>query len=229
MKQISTEGIILKRINFSEADRILTVLTPEHGQVSMLAKGVRKSKSKLAGGLEIFSVSDINYIDGKSELKTIVSTRLKTHFKNIVSDVDRTMVAYDFMKLIESFSKHTETREYYLLLSSGLENLNDLSLNSMLTDLWFYTSILDINGSGVNLEKPLNEKSFSEQDNYDFSYDDMSFFSTKTGHFTPNHIKFLKLVNKADNPRKLKLIEGAAELAELLQKVIKQAAIMHKA
>jgi DNA repair protein RecO (recombination protein O) len=69
MRQISTEGIILKRINFSEADRILTVLTSNNGQVSMLAKGVRKSKSKLAGGLEIFSVSEINYIDGKSDLK----------------------------------------------------------------------------------------------------------------------------------------------------------------
>lgn len=229
MKQISTQGIILKRINFSEADRILTVLTPEYGQVSMLAKGVRKSKSKLAGGLEIFSVSDINYIDGKSELKTIVSTRLKIHFKNIVSDVDRTMMSYDFMKLIESFSKHTETKEYYYLLRKGLENLNDLSLDPLLTDLWFYVNILNINGSGVNIEKPINKKTFSQDETYDFSYDDMSFFSTETGQFKPNHIKFLKLVTKSDTPRKLKIIEGSSGLAKLLQKIIKQAAIMHKA
>jgi DNA repair protein RecO (recombination protein O) len=229
MRQVSTEGIILKRINFSEADRILTVITPDYGQVSLLAKGVRKSKSKLAGGLEIFSVSEINYIDGKSDLKTIVSTRLKMYFKNIVSNVERTMVAYDFMKLVESFSKHTETKEYYNLLKNGLSSLNEDSLEFKITEVWFYMNILTINGSGINLEKPQNKPAFSEEDNYDFSYDDMCFYTSKTGQFTPNHIKFIKLVNKADKPKKLMLIEKSGELAELLQKITKQSATMHKA
>ena len=229
MKQLSTEGIILKRINFSEADRILTVLTIDNGQVSMLAKGVRKSKSKLAGGLEIFSVSDINYIDGKSDLKTIVSSRLKVHFKNIVSNIERTMAAYDFMKIIESFSKHTETTEYYKLLKNGLTALNDDSVAVELTEAWFYINILNINGSGINTEKPLDKKNFSEEDRYDFSYDDMCFYSSETGQFSPNHIKFIKLINKSDEPCKLNHIKDASKLSSLLQRTIKQAATMHKA
>ena len=229
MRQISTEGIILKRINFSEADRILTVLTPDNGQVSMLAKGVRKSKSKLAGGLEIFSVSDINYIDGKSELKTVVSTRLKVHFKSIVSNVERTMVAYDFMKIIESFSKHTETTEYYQLLKSGLVGLNDESMAIELIEAWFYVSILNINGSGVNVEKPLDKKGFSEDDRYEFSYDDMCFFSNSSGQFTPNHIKFLRLVNKSAEPNQLLSVNGHDSLSLDLREIIKQSAQMNKA
>ena len=46
---LRTKCIILRRTNYGEADRILTVLTPEHGQLSVMARGVRKEKSRLAG------------------------------------------------------------------------------------------------------------------------------------------------------------------------------------
>ena len=57
MKQLVTEVIILARTDYGEADRILTVLSPEYGKLRLLAKGVRRVKSKLAGGIELFSVS----------------------------------------------------------------------------------------------------------------------------------------------------------------------------
>jgi DNA repair protein RecO (recombination protein O) len=229
MKQISTQAIILKRINFGEADRILTVLTSDHGQVSMLAKGVRKAKSKLAGGLELFSVSDINYIDGKSDLKTIVSTRLKVHFKNIVSNVDRTMAGYDFIKVLTSFSEHSKEPEYYGLLEKGLESLDDLSVDSSLIEVWFYSKLLALNGSGMNIEKPLEVAKFSESEMYDFSYDDMSFFVSKSGQFGPKHIKFLRLVNKSVEPKQLLTINEYESLSHNLQGVVKQSALIHKA
>lgn len=62
---IVTSGIVLNRINFGEADRILTVITPDQGKLSLIAKGVRKEKSKLAGGIELFSVSNISFIPPK--------------------------------------------------------------------------------------------------------------------------------------------------------------------
>jgi DNA repair protein RecO len=229
MKQLSTEAIILKRINFGEADRILTVLTSNSGQVSMLAKGVRKSKSKLAGGLELFSITDINYIDGKSDLKTIVSTRLKTHFKNIVSNVDRTMTGYDFMKLIDSYTQHSNEPEYFILLSSGLESLDNKTLPISLTEVWFYIKLLQQNGSGINLEKPLDSTKFTDEDAYEFSYDDMSFFVHKSGQFSPNHIKFLRLISKSHNPKQLVSINGYEALAGAMKTIIKQSAMMHKA
>jgi DNA repair protein RecO (recombination protein O) len=73
MQQLQTRGIILSRTDFGEADRILTVLTPQQGKLRLMAKGVRKIKSKLAGGIELFSVSDITYIRGKGELGTLIS------------------------------------------------------------------------------------------------------------------------------------------------------------
>ncbi len=229
MKQLQTEAILLKRLNFSEADRILTVLTPEQGKLSLIAKGVRRAKSKLAGGLELFSITEITYIEGKSELKTIVSTRLKVHFNTIVSDVTKTMIGYDFMKMVDGYTAHTDEPAYYDLLVSGLEALGDELTPPSLVEVWFYTRALLINGSAINIEKPLKAENFEEDELYNFSYDDMSFFASKNGQFSPKHIKFLRLVARSNKPEKLKSIVSYVELSEDLREIIKQSATMHKA
>jgi len=62
MKKIVTSAIVLSRINFGEADKIVTFITPSSGKLSCIARGARKIKSKLAGGIELFSVNTISYI-----------------------------------------------------------------------------------------------------------------------------------------------------------------------
>src|SRR2546430_6710542 len=98
MKQLVTPAIILARIDYGEADRIITMLTPGHGKLRLLAKGVRRVRSKLAGGIELFSVSTITFIQGRSELGTLVSTRLQQYYSHIVQDLDRTMAGYELIK-----------------------------------------------------------------------------------------------------------------------------------
>ena len=58
MKTYRTQAVVLRRTNYGEADRILQLLTPD-GRRSVMARGVRKEKSKLAGGIELFAVSDV--------------------------------------------------------------------------------------------------------------------------------------------------------------------------
>src|SRR5438105_13293621 len=104
-QQFSTTGIVLARTDYGEADRILTFLTPDHGKVKAIAKGVRKIKSKLAGGIELFSVSDISLVIGRGELNTLTSTRLIKHYGNIVKDLNHSNTGYEFMRLLD---KNTE-------------------------------------------------------------------------------------------------------------------------
>ena len=54
-----TDAIILRRSDFGEADRLLTVFTPERGKLRLLAKGVRKTTSRKAGHVELFMLTDI--------------------------------------------------------------------------------------------------------------------------------------------------------------------------
>ena len=84
-------------------------------------------------------------------------------------------------------------------------------------------------GSIINLEKPLDATTFEQEKQYSFSYDDMSFHSHVSGDFLPNHIKFLRLVARSDEPSKLSAVQGSAEYAAAIVQTIKQAALMHKA
>jgi DNA repair protein RecO (recombination protein O) len=54
-----TEALILKRIDLGEADRILTLLTPHFGKIRVVAKGVRRMPSRLAGHVELFTRSQM--------------------------------------------------------------------------------------------------------------------------------------------------------------------------
>src|SRR5688572_21914665 len=98
MNQTVTEAIVLSRTDYGEADRILTLLTPDHGKLRLIAKGVRRVKSKLAGGIELFSITSITYIKGRGDIGTLVSTRLAKYYDQIVKDLDRTMLGYDLIK-----------------------------------------------------------------------------------------------------------------------------------
>jgi DNA repair protein RecO (recombination protein O) len=64
--QIKTTGIILRRMNFHEADQIVTVLTRSEGRLSFLAKGSRKLSSKFCGKLELTSEINLEGHEGRS-------------------------------------------------------------------------------------------------------------------------------------------------------------------
>lgn len=66
MATYKSKGIILKRTNLGEADRILTILTDNRGKIKVVAKGIRKTLSKLAGHLELFCLADLMIAEGKN-------------------------------------------------------------------------------------------------------------------------------------------------------------------
>ena len=74
-RDLRTEAIVLRRTDYGEADRILQLLTPE-GKKSVVAKGVRREKSKLAGGIELFSVSEVVIHEGKGDLGILTGAKL---------------------------------------------------------------------------------------------------------------------------------------------------------
>jgi DNA repair protein RecO (recombination protein O) len=60
-----SQGVIIKRIDVGEADRVVTILTPQ-GKIEATARGVRKTSSKLAGHLELLSVCQLQLARGRS-------------------------------------------------------------------------------------------------------------------------------------------------------------------
>ena len=96
-------AIVLRRTNYGEADRILQLLTPK-GKRSVMAKGVRRERSKLAGGIELFALCDVVLRLGRGNLALLTSSRLVAFYRHILEDYDRMQFAYTSMKLIASAS-----------------------------------------------------------------------------------------------------------------------------
>lgn len=211
--QIITTGIVLTRTDFAEADRIVTILTPDHGKLRVIAKGVRRPRSKLAGGIELFSVSNITVLPGRGDLGTLVSTRLKTHYADIVKDITRTMLGYDFLKRMHRLTEDAAGEEYYEILKRTLEGLNDFELSSDLVGLWFTVQLLKVTGHIPNLKTDTDGNRLEVDESYVFEFDAMAFRKQTKGPYTANHIKLLRLGYGTDTPGILKQVTDAAYCA----------------
>ncbi len=220
MKQTITRAVVLTRTNYQEADRILTLLTPEHGKVSVLAKGVRKSKSKMAGGIELFSVSEIGYIQGKGTLCTLTTSRLIKYYENIAQDIDRTMLGYELIKLLHKVTEDQPEQEYFELLIEAYEALNNSKIDKNLVKLWFYSQLLRIAGHTPSLRSDSAGKPLNKDDKYVFSYDDMAFSPSREGVYQAEHIKFLRLVFSGNKPEILQKVTGVEKLIKPVQALI---------
>lgn len=214
MKQINTQAIILNRIDYGEADRILTLLTPDQGKLSLIAKGVRRIKSKLAGGIELFSVSEISFIKGRTDLGTLISTRLITHYDFIVRDITRTMLGYDLIKLLNKATEDELDPSYFELLGQAFAALNDADIDIDLIRIWFVMQMLLISGHSPNLHTLTDGTKLQANLNYEFNYEDVAFAVKPAGKFTADHIKYLRLGFSGNRPDVMQKITGGNHLLE---------------
>ena len=221
MNKLTTSAIVLSRINFGESDKIITAITPDNGNLKLMARGVRKIKSKLAGGIELFSVSSISFIKGRGDISTLVSTRLQTHFHNIATDVDRTMIGYDILKHLSSTTKESSDHDHYRLLLQALTYLNDKDIDSLLVKCWFMARLTQLEGHSPNIEKPAGKKSFELDKGYQYDYQESTFSENSKGDFDANHIKTLKLL-MYESPQRIHIIKGVHETLPLLDKILTQ-------
>ena len=218
MNQIHTTAVILRRINYGEADRIITVLTPDHGKVVLMAKGVRKSTSKLAGGIELMSESEISFIKGKGDIDTLTSTKLVRHFAFITRNYDRLTVASNFMKRLDKCTEVDPHAEYYNLAVDVMLLLNSPQISPALADAWGTLRLLFALGEVPNLQQDSQGKPFSEDAKYIFSYDTSNFSPDPRGDIEPTQIKFLRLL--ITHPASAAAsVKGAIELAEQASKI----------
>lgn len=220
MKQITTTAIILGRTDFGEADRILTLLTPDHGKLRLMAKGVRRIKSKLAGGIELFSVSDIVFIRGRGDIGTLVSTRLIKHYGQIVTDVNRTMLGYELIKLLGKATEDEPEAEYFELLEHSFAALGDTSVPIELVRVWFLAQLLKLSGHTPNLTHAVDGNKLHADHTYDFSFDDSAFMERPDGLFDAAAIKFLRIIFSGNETQTIAKITGAAQLVERTSRLV---------
>jgi DNA repair protein RecO (recombination protein O) len=73
------EAVVLRTHKLGEADRIITLLTRQHGRVRAVAKGVRKTTSRWGSRLEPFTHVDLQLAEGRN-LDTVTQAETLTPF-----------------------------------------------------------------------------------------------------------------------------------------------------
>lgn len=123
MPHYRDEGIILRTHKLGEVDRILTILTKDHGQIRAVAKGVRKTSSRFGGRLEPFMVADLQLYEGKN-LDTVSQVeQLASYGADIVADYPKYTAANAMVEAAERLTRESSNAQQYLLLLGGLRAL----------------------------------------------------------------------------------------------------------
>ena len=123
MPHYRDEGVVLRTHKLGEVDRILTILTRNHGQIRAVAKGVRKTSSRFGGRLEPFMVADLQLHEGRN-LDTVSQVeQLSNYGANIVADYPRFTAASAVVEAAEKLTRETSSSQHYLLVLGALRTL----------------------------------------------------------------------------------------------------------
>ncbi len=114
-----TDAVILRRQDFGEADRLLTLVTPEHGKFRAIAKGARKLNARKAGHVELFALVDMLIARGR-ELHIVSQAETKEPFLPLREDLVRSVYANHLVELLDRFTAEQDTSrsEFDLLVSA---------------------------------------------------------------------------------------------------------------
>ena len=221
-KDLKTKAYVLRRTNFGEADRILNIISPV-GKISALAKGVRKPKSKLAGGIEMFSLIEVNLHFGKSDMATLTGARMITFYGEILKDLPAMELASEILKKISVISDSVDSAEHFEIVDECLFCLND-GCDKNLVEAWFLMQAAKAMGEQINLLTDVDGEDLSLDARYNFDMMEMSFCKNPDGVYDANAIKLLRLLWAAD----LKTVRRVKDAKNYLPEILKIAKAVNK-
>ncbi|MBS1721758.1 MAG: DNA repair protein RecO [Armatimonadetes bacterium] len=143
--EVSSEAIVLRRSDSGEADRRLTLFTPTLGKLDVVAKGARKSGSRLAGSSEPLVRATFTWAEGKLR-RFVTQVQPATSFPRIRLDYDLTLAALALAELVAvGVPYESPAPEVYDLLGQALGAL-DHGAPLVPTFVWAQARLLDLEG-----------------------------------------------------------------------------------
>ena len=110
MDNFHLEGIVIKRINIGEADRLLTLFSKKQGKIKILGKGIRKIASRRAPHLEIFSQVNVFLHQGKI-YPYVTEAQLIYGFSDLRKNFRKIVITYHLCEIIDKLLPEKEKNE----------------------------------------------------------------------------------------------------------------------
>ena len=157
-RNFSSEGVVLARKNYGEADRILVIYSKSFGKIRLVAKGVRKPRSRKRGHIEVFSNLRFSVSGGKG-LGIITEAETISGFQKIRTNLKKAALSYFLMEVVGRLTHDEEKNDrlFELLISylKKVENNQETSLKELRSD--FIMEVLVLLGFwplGKKMEDP---------------------------------------------------------------------------
>jgi DNA repair protein RecO (recombination protein O) len=132
MRSFKTEGIVIKRSNYSEADRIVTIFTKKNGKIKIKANGVRRITSRRSPHIELLNYCVFSLYQGRN-IPILTEVESKESFPSLKKDLKRIGFAYHVCELVDGLcAENQENQDVFFLLGRTLrklskeENLSDI-------------------------------------------------------------------------------------------------------
>lgn len=145
MRNFKTEGIIIRRRNFKDADRILTVLTKDHGKIAVRASGIRKIPSRRSPHVELLNHCVLTLYNGHA-FPILTEAQTVDSFAGVKEDLHKIGLAYHLCELVDGLCpENQENRAVFGLVKTTLTRLS-LEKDASLLVRDFQTELLAMLG-----------------------------------------------------------------------------------
>lgn len=191
MIEQKTQGLVIKLIDYKDADKLASIFTYDYGVITAKFRGVKKEKAKLKAVAQPFTFADFN-IGEIANNKVVTSASLLDNFYNILTDYNKTICGYIVLDMIKSIiPENKPEKDLFLLTISTLKNLEEN--NEFIATINYILKFLDFSGVGI-----------------EFVENDYVYLDKSTGDFVLSHInnsmqidknvyKTLKQINNQEN------------------------------
>ncbi|MFM7124692.1 MAG: DNA repair protein RecO [Actinomycetes bacterium] len=138
------KGVVLRSYKLGESDRIVVLMTEQHGKVRAVAKGIRKTKSKIGARLEPLSHVEVQLYKGR-ELDTVSQVELIDSSARLHSNLDKLTQGMSMLEAVDQIAEDREPSPHlYRMLNGALNALMEHDSPVMLAA--FYWKLLAAEG-----------------------------------------------------------------------------------
>ncbi len=115
-----TKAFVLRKIDLKEADELVTLFSLDKGKIKVIAKGIKKARSRNVGNLELLNLIEVYLIPGK-QFEIVTQVKVLESFQELKSDLDQISVLYYLAELIDKLVGENESiPEAFTLLGDFL-------------------------------------------------------------------------------------------------------------
>ncbi len=171
------KGIIVKLIDYKEADKLASIFSLEKGLITAKFTGVKRDKAKFKAVAQPFTFADFTVLERKDHL-TVTGAEIIDSFANVLSDYNKTICGYIVLDIIRSIlPKEKPEQDIFLLTVSALKNIEQN--NEFVATIDYILKFITLSGMGLKL------------DSFNYVYLD-----TFSGNFTSERVEASSQIDK---------------------------------